>query len=923
MRSRDIRSGLALRSVLLASALGCAAPGQCAPAFAQAQGSAALGQAHLFDIPAQDMNDALLRLSQQSGLRVLFRYEAVSSLRTGEIKGWYSTRDALDKLIAGRPLRVSITPSGAVVLMATGSQASVQPTRLMVAAPAPAPANVPMSAPEPAAAPEKPEGGSDTIIVTGTRATGRTVTSSAVPIDVIGKAELQTSGKQSTRDLLGTLVPSINVSSSGAGASFAVKTLSLRGLSSDQVLVLVNGKRRHNTATMFINGTTQSGQSPADLDLIPSNAIGRVEVLRDGAAAQYGSDAIAGVINIVLKNDTSGSASLLGGATGKGDGVQGRMQLDKGFNVGEGTLHLSVEGYNQGHTYRSSINTLVNAYTNMGGQPGVIGANGAIDFEMPLGDSATLYSYDTAAYRQADGWLTYRTPTANTNYTELFPNGYSPHLFLTDYDYQASLGVKGTGPAEIKYDLSTNYSDDRVLYNETSALNVSLGPTGPTSFYVGKLGTSEWTTNLDLSRPVDIGLASPITVAAGAEFRRDSFTIGAGDPSSYVNGGYVSTTGPYAGVFRAVGSQGVTGFPASTAGSWSRNSWSLYGDLEGTLIKGVDLGLAGRHEHYSDFGDTSTGKASLRIEPVRGFALRGTASTGFRAPTLQQEHYSSASTINVNGVLLPVQALPVDTPAAIALGAKPLKPEKSTNLSVGAVFTAIPRLTVTVDAYQIKIRDRILLSETLQGATVLGVLQSQGILNSAGGFYFSNAASTRTRGLDVVATYRVPESSLGSFNLSLSGNFNKTVFTHIDDLPTVLKNAGLVLIGRSRQGDFTQGTPRSKIIGAVNWSKGAMSAMVRATRYGSVTQTSSYYPGTAAYAGAPDATVSPKTLVDLEVGYQLTKGIKITAGANNLFDIYPNKLPASLSGSGFSQYNTYAPYGYSGGFYYGRINFSF
>jgi iron complex outermembrane receptor protein len=376
---------------------------------------------------------------------------------------------------------MSVTASGAVVLMPTAAQASVQPARLMMApAPTPAPANMAISTPEPepAPAPEKPASDGDTIIVTGTRATGRTVTSSAVPIDVLSKADLQTSGKQSTRDLLGTLVPSINVSNAGSGASFAVKTLSLRGLSSDEVLVLVNGKRRHNTATMFINGTTQSGQSPPDLDLIASNAIGRVEVLRDGAAAQYGSDAIAGVINIVLKNDTTGSASLLGGATGSGDGVQGRMQLDKGFRLGAGTLHLSAEAYNQGHTYRSGINTLVNQFTNMGGQPGAVGANGAINFEMPVGEAATLYSFDTASVRQADGWLTYRTPTAVTNYTTLFPNGYSPHLFLTDYDYQASLGIKGTGPAQIKYDLSTTYSDDRVEYEERARSTSRWGRRG-------------------------------------------------------------------------------------------------------------------------------------------------------------------------------------------------------------------------------------------------------------------------------------------------------------------------------------------------------------------------------------------------------------------------------------------------------------
>jgi iron complex outermembrane receptor protein len=605
--------------------------------------------------------------------------------------------------------------------------------------------------------------------------------------------------------------------------------------------------------------------------------------------------------------------------------VQGRIQFDKGFKIGAGTLHASVEGYNQGHTYRSGINTLVNAYTNMGGQPGAVGVNGVINYETPVGDNATFYSFNTASVREADGFLTYRTPTAVTNYTNLLPNGYSPHLFLTDYDYQVSAGIKGKGPADIHYDLSTTYSDDRVDYVEKTALNVSLGPTGPTQFYIGKLGTSEWTTNLDLSREVNLGLAAPVLFAAGGEFRRDTFTIGAGDPSSYVNGAYVSTTGPYAGVTRAVGSQGVNGFPASSSGVWSRQAWSGYVNIEGKIIQGVEFGLAGRHESYSDFGDTNTGKASLRIEPVRGFALRGTASTGFRAPTLQQEHYSSASTIAVNGILLPVQALPVDTPAAIALGAKPLKPERSTNYSVGAVFTAIPRLTVTVDAYQIAIKDRILLSETLQGTTVLNVLKAAGILNSAGGFYFSNAASTRTRGLDVVATYRPPETPIGNFSFSLSGNFTKTIFTHIDDLPDVLKASGLVLIGRTRQGDFTQGMPRSKIIGSVNWNKNAWSANVRATRYGSVTQTSSFDPVTQAaqYATAPDATVNPKTLVDAEVNFQITPKIKLTAGSNNLFNIYPDKLPTVLQSAGFSLYNPYAPYGFSGGFYYGKVSFTF
>ena len=912
---------------------------------------ATLSQRHKFDIAPQPLSSALLQLATQSGVRILFPYEEVAAIRSRRVQGWLSTADALERLLAGTALKHSEAGAGVIALAVPANRSAARRSLLglqlaqanLGGGPAPI-TLVPADATEDASAP---------IIVTGTRQTTRTVAESLAPIDVLGAKDLEASGKQSVRDLLGTLVPSINVSNNGAGASWAVRTLSLRGLGGDQLLVLVNGKRRHNSATLFINGSVQNGQSPPDLDLIPGNSIQRIEVLRDGASAQYGSDAIAGVVNIILKNDTSGGAALTLGSTADKGGWQGRWQIDKGFALGDGGyVHLSADGVLQDNTIVESSpiagtfyptgdarNASPNRIRARFGQPQVIGGNVGYDAMLPIGETAELYSFGTYSKRHAAGWLTYRLPSATNNVLAVYPEGYIPRINVYDEDFQVAAGIRGDGPAGIHYDLSTSYSEDEVRYIHTTSLNASLGPASPTRFYLGKVRSSEWTTNLDLQKEFEVGLAEPLFVAVGAEYRENSFLIGPGDPASYIDGGYQSPAGTWlAGTLRTAGSQGVTGFLPSGSGEWSRNNWSAYINLEQKIVEGFEIGLAGRHEDYSDFGTTDTGKLSARIEPIKGFALRGTASTGFRAPTLQQQHYASSSTIGVpvNGVnvLLPVQALPVDSPAAVALGAVPLKPEKSTNFSAGVVLAPAPNLSITVDAYQIKIRDRIMLSETLSGSVVRNVLAAAGIPGVAGGFYFVNAADTRTRGLDIVSTWRTGLGNLGALTASLSANFNKTIFTHIDAIPDVLATSGLVLVGRAKQGDFTKGTPRNKFIGNLLWDRDAFSANLRATRYGKITQVASgmvlhdaaNVACTAGSAGCTlgyvDEVVRPKVIFDLELGYKLTKGIKLSAGANNLFNIYPTKLNPVNRTVG-SLYNGYAPYGISGGFYYGRLNLGF
>ena len=915
------------------------------PVLAEPACAATLALRQKFDIPAQGLGGALLALSKQGSVRVLFPYDAVHRYRGPAVRGWLSPEDAAARLIEGTPLRLTVTRERTLVIaMPQQVTASLHPAFTAAVAGVAPGADVA----EPARDEEPPAD----VIVTGTRASNRTVADSLAPVDVLSKNEMQATGKQSVRDTIAALVPSINVSNSGAGASFAVKTLSLRGLASDQVLVLVNGKRRHNTATLFINGTTQNGQSPPDLDLVPANAIDHIEVLRDGASAQYGSDAIAGVINIITKKDASGGASMLGGATWDGGGESGRFQADKGVVFANGGhLHLSADAYMQERTTRGTLNTSVlyptiagaadpreataDRAVNKPGQPQVTGVNGAYDYAIPLGEGVEFYSFGTWSDRRANSWLTFRNPNAAGNILQIYPDGYIPRLHVHDQDAQLSGGVRGDLSGDVHFDLSTGWSKNRVDYKETTALNASLGPASPTDLYIGFVRSTQWTTNLDLAKRFDIGGFEPMTVAAGLEYREDKYTIGAGELASYVDGGYRSPPGTFlAGTARQAGSQGVTGFPPSAAGSFGRNNWSAYVNLEGKPLSWLDFGIAGRHERYSDFGSTDTGKASLRIAPIPQLAIRGTVSTGFRAPTLQQQHYASSSTIGVllpgatTTILAPVRALPVSDPVAVAWGAQPLKPEKSTNYSAGIVITPSRAFNVTVDAYQIDIRDRILLSGTLTGAATsttayngLGTLLLKAGLNPVqSGFFFSNAASTRTRGLDVVATYRANLGDAGTATLTLSGNLNDTKFTRLE-VPAVLSAINVSLIDRARQGDFTKGTPRNKQIANLYWEPGALTFNLRATRYGEVTQVAAAKAADGIY---HDDTVAPKVLFDTEIGFKLEPGIRLAVGANNLFNIYPTVLDKVNQGAtGFSYYNPYSPYGISGGFYYGKINLTF
>lgn len=832
-----------------------------------------------------------------------------------------------------------------------------------------------------AAAPDD-EDAPQTVIVTGTRQTSRTVTNSLSPIDVVTQADLENSGAVSVRDMLASVAPSANVSNAGNGNAFALKTFSLRGLGSDQVLVLVNGKRRHNSSVVFAStGAPQSGQSPPDLDLIPTSAIDHIEVLRDGASVQYGSDALAGVVNIILKNGLDGSIGVGGGTTYSGDGQRGNAVADYGFDLGNGgRVHLFADLSGQGLTNRAgpvisvspsndtdvlADDQLIGQHLAHQGQPETSRYTGGYNLTLPVANERiTLYSDGTYAQRDTAGFLTYRLPNQTTNDPALYPLGHSPRIDLQDQDYQFVLGGKGE-VSGVNWDLSTSYGRNHIDYREYTAYNqylgrgvyispsviqypgVGLGAAGPQTFFTDATASTEWVSNLDLTRDVKTGLfKEPMFVSIGAEYRQNNYQVDPGDANSYAgpNGDTVY-----------VGNDGAGGIPPSLTGSWGRHNTSFYGDIDQTVVAGLDLSGAVRHENYSDFGQTTNEKGSFRYEPIDGYAVRGTVSTGFRAPSLQQEHYSSFGTLGStfysaaygNSALPPCAVgLPTSpysdaytcynqaaasglftsalfaptTAVAKALGAAPLKPEQSTNYSLGLVFDPIRELTASVDLYEIKIKDRILMSGYLTYAPALDILNSFGYPTVKSVNYFGNFADTTTKGVDLVINYITRFENFGSVKWGIAGNLNRTSFDAFKNPPNYnpAYAGGANLIDRASQGSFTNGSPSSKLVLTAQWTIRKFEVFLRGTHYGKVVAESDT-PAT-----SPDQIINPTWIADISVSYDVTDHIKATVGADNVFNTYPPVImPVTQQANGANYYNASSPWGISGGFYYGKLAYTF
>jgi len=756
----------------------------------------------------------------------------------------------------------------------------------------------------------------DTLIVTGTRVADRTVAESTSPIDIITPEVLQATGTTELATALSRALPSLNFPRAAINdGTDAMRPAQLRGLAPDHTLVLVNGKRYHPGALVNVNGSQGRSSSPVDLNSIPIAAIERVEVLRDGASAQYGSDAIAGVINIVLKgSDSGGTVSASYGEYSEGDGAKYQVLADAGLKLGSaGKVHLAAQFGHQDQTDRAEAyagaaaanQPPVGAVVQRLGDPEVDNHSVSFNGELDAADYLTFYSYGLYTKRETLSNGFFRPAGDARNIPSIYPNGFLPNIFNTGTDYGLVVGMKSS-IGTTNFDASYTFGSNKLEFDILNTLNRSLGPSSPTEFYAGSLKLEQHVLNLDFNTPVNVGLEYPLTLSYGLEWRGEEYTIGPGEPGSYLNGGVLLNGSP-----TPSGAQVFPGFRPSDSGSFDRTSGSVYVGLEGDLTDKFSAGIAGRFEDYSDFGSTGTGKLTARYAFTPTVALRGTASTGFHAPSLQQQYYQTTSTNFIGGIPFDLVTFRVDNPAGIALGAEPLKPEESKNLSLGLVLTPIEGLYITADAYRIKITDRISLSENLTSTAVRTYLNTHGFPSVSGGRYFTNALDTTTTGIDIIATYAW-KLAASQVDWTVGYNHNKTEIDRVAPNPAALTaiDPGALRFGRVELSRFEVGAPRDKFLLGGVWKGGALSFGANATRYGEFTILNA--------APALDQTFGAKWLVDLSASYALG-GWEFTVGSDNVFDEYPDEVIFANSNSGQLIWPTQSPFGFNGRYVYGRV----
>ncbi|MBM9401219.1 TonB-dependent receptor [Gluconacetobacter azotocaptans] len=760
----------------------------------------------------------------------------------------------------------------------------------------------------------------ETIIVTGTREIGKKARDSVAPIDIVSAKQISETGQPNLRQALGLLLPSLTLPTGGFDTGALTSVFSLRGLSPNETLVLVDGKRRHTTANLYADGGPQQGTTPVDIDMIPLAAIDHVEVLRDGASAQYGSDAVAGVVNVILKKQNHGfNAQSISGITAAKDGFQQGVYLDGGAKLGaRGFMHVSGDFVHQDHTYRSAPDLRTGTKINkLQGQPEQTRESVAIKAGYNLTDDIQAYALATYAHRHAEAYQNYRLPGSLTNYpayAAIYPRGYSPLETIDENDWEVTAGVKGI-LLGWNWDLSSVYGRDYDAIGLKDSANFAVArDTGrtPTTIQAQGFNDAQWSNTFDLSRAFHVsGWPHSINVAGGATYRYESYSVGTGSPDSTYGSG----------------SDALAGTNPGNAGNYNRDVVGGYIDVATHLLKNWQLDLAGRYEHYTDVGDTETGKVSTRYDAFKWLAFRATLSNGFHAPTLAQEHYSSLT-------ISPTAArglIAANSPGALANGAAQLKPERSTNATGGIIIEPVKNLHVTVDVYQINLRDQILPGGNIIGNPARSALALNGFTlpdgsdnwadASLSANWFANVASTRTQGLDLTATYPTRLGNVGTINWDVAINLNRTRLSHQADGTT-----GRPLLSAQSIAYLTTAYPRSKIIFGGRFTNGAWTVGVHEIRYGQTTSELTYYTG-AANTGALSNSVflpfrnTPKFITNLDITYRANRNWSFTLGADNIFDARPSRVPDKNRYLGVPQYYmSTSQLDMNGGYYYLRAN---
>jgi len=792
-----------------------------------------------------------------------------------------------------------------------------------------------------AAADDRPPGTPaqlDDIIVTGTHAKDRTELSSTAPVDILGSDDLRAVAgpNASLGQALQALLPSFNfLDQSNSGSADHVRAGQLRGLNPDQILVLINGKRVHPTSIVNVESVVGLGSVAVDFNSIPVNAIKRVEVLRDGAGAQYGSDAVAGVINVILDDAREGgelSVNLGRFYThfaptdthirdGQTVNVQGKYAVPLGDTGG---LRFGVDATSHQATNRAGydqLNPNPNAVTFQVGDAKLRNLNLWLDGDLPLAADAGLYGVLLYNHRTSGGDAFFREPADPARNPEgiVYPNGFLPQSTGNNDDWHVSGGARGVLAGPWRYDASLTYGLNTFSYGLANSFNDTYGPASPTSFNLGDFRFSQTTLNVDLAADVPVGLAQPLTAAVGAELRRETYGTAPGDPASYLNGPY-GVQNPVLGL--AAGAQGDGGLSPQNASASGRNIGGVYADLSGNLAATLFADAGARFDHYTDAGSSTTGKLSARWEFLPRLGLRGAISNNFRAPALAQVAgaYSPTSYVS-QGVLGGVQIVPVSNPIAQALGAQPLKPERSHNYSVGLTAQPVSALQLSADFFKIDIKDRIALSQQINVPAGTGLPAAIG--PNGGVFqFFTNAVDTQTRGAELVGNWSTRVAN-GNLRLSDASMWASNTISNIHQQPSQVDQFGSgLLFGLQAQNAITTAVPRRRDVVSAAWSgdgaAGSWNLLARLTHTGEVTRVFDF---SSFGGGVPTQTYGATAQLDVEAEYRVIRDLAVAVGAINLTDRYPTMSSADINYFGNLPYDFLSPIGFNGRYLYLRLRY--
>ncbi|BFT30973.1 TonB-dependent receptor [Alteromonas sp. D210916BOD_24] len=928
--------------------------------------------AYRFSIPAQNANEALTELAKQANTTLLFPFDLAKTVKTNALNGSYTLNQALQFLLEGTELAVVTDERGVLSIRSRASLTDNVPREQVVE--------------------DKTEdtGNSlERIAVVGTRSSPRSVVESPVPLDIIGSDALSSQGNSDVLSMLSVMVPSLNVNDQPINdASSLVRPANLRGMSSDHTLLLLNGKRRHRSAVItFLGGGLSDGAQGPDISVIPAYALQQVEVLRDGASAQYGSDAIAGVINFVLKDAREGgSVALKLGGYSEGDGELVQFQLNKGIGLGDtGFLNATAEYRQQNGTSRSvqrdDALALIASGNNFVADPAQIW--GALDVGediklalnsgVDLSESSKWYGFATAARREINGGFYFRNPQSregvfsrtdpetgerrlivadldgleygiacpsitldernvlnDPNYlliadnstalgancfafTEWFPGGFTPKFGGTITDGSVSMGIKTELSNGWALDASASLGYSDIAYTLSNTVNPSLGPQTPTTFSPGSVSQVERTFNVDLTKLIQTVFDDPVSIAVGAEWRKETYFQKAGDVASYVAGPFALE--PPRGLNQgfSIGSNGFPGYQPQSAGHWSRNNWALYADLEFYLSDAWQFGVATRVEHFTDFGSTFDGKLSTRYKFTEHFALRGSVNTGFKAPTVGQSNVINVTTAYSANGLEDQATLPPTDLISIQLGATPLTPEESVNFSFGAVMQLNDHFFATLDYFNIRLSDRISTTSAIpltdeDIASLIAQGRTDAVKYNAAK-YFTNDFDTKTQGVDLVVNYGFDSGTwrntlLMAYNWTDTQVERVTRYTaYVDGEMQLLPNLTSARI-RMLEDNLPahRGTVTLEQVNQ-NWA-----FTWRVNYYGK------FYEDHLDASAGMDVYGGALTTFDAQAAWQFLPTTKMVVGAQNLFDALPDVNP--FKGEVGALYPPTSPGGINGAFYY-------